>query len=442
MRTVVKNAQIVNPTGIVLADILVENGTIVAIGRDLQAERSIDARGQMVTPGGVDAHVHLQYHVGKYPTSDDFANGMQAAALGGTTTVIDFVEAKPDETLLDALARRNAQACSGAPIDYSLHMSILPTDFSKLDQLPAVIQAGCPTFKHYMAYGFTLNDGQLYRSLREIGRYHGLALVHAENWDVIQQLNAELIAAGHTEAIYHMHGRPAFLEAQAVQRVLDAARLAHCPVYICHMTCDGDVEALLRYRRAGYQAWGETCTHYCYLNDSAFHTLGNRAICSPPLRVEEERHAIASHIRQGNLHTVSTDHCPFTTQEKLENTVFNQVPGGLSGIEGRLMLMHALPDITLERWVDVCCTQPAKIMGLQHKGLVAPGYDADLVIWKDDPHAIHAAELHEKADWSPFEGMKVKISPATVFCRGEIVAHNGEFVGKPGYGKFVKRVIA
>ena len=441
MRTVIKNAKIVNPAGIILADILIDNGVITAIGRDFQADRDIDAHGQLVTPGGVDAHVHLQYHVGNYDTCDDFTNGMKAAVMGGTTTVIDFVEARPEEPLLAALMRRNDQARKVAPIDYGLHMSILPTDMGKLEQIPAVIKAGCPTFKHYMAYGFTLNDGQMYRSMQVIGRNNGLALVHAENWDIIQQLTADLINAGRTSATYHMFSRPAFLEAQAVQRALDTARLANCPVYVCHMTCDGDVEALLRHRRAGYKAWGETCTHYCYLNETAFDKLDMRAICSPPLRFEEERKAIARHIRQGHLHTVSTDHCPFTSKEKLEHTAFNQVPGGLSGIEERMMLMHALPAMTLERWVEVCCTLPAKIMGLQHKGLVSPGYDADLVIWENDPHTITASELHEKADWSPFEGFKVKIRPATVFCRGEIVANHGEYKGQPGYGRLVERFL-
>ena len=436
---VVKNAKIVNPFGIQSADILIKDGRIAAIGEELTDNDIIDAKGQLVTPGGVDVHVHLQYHVCGCDTSDDFANGMAAAAQGGTTTVIDFVEARPEETLLNALERRKAQAAGSAPIDFGLHMSILPGDMDKLEQIPGVVKAGCPTFKHYMAYGFALDDGQLYSSFKAIAQAGGLALVHAENWDVIRRLVPELVNAGHTEALYHMHSRPAFLEGQAVSRALDAALLAGCPAYICHMTCAEDIEALQKARARGQQAWGETCTHYCRLNSEDLQRLGFLAVCSPPLRPEEQRQAVAQAVRQGLLHTVSTDHCPFTKAEKFAAPAFNTAPGGLTGIEGRMMLMHDLSGLSPERWVEVCCTAPAKIMGLQHKGIIAPGYDADLVIWQENRHKLCAETLHERADWSPYEGTEVSIQPELVLCRGEKVIENGMLTARPGSGRFVKR---
>ncbi|MDO5296349.1 MAG: dihydropyrimidinase [bacterium] len=439
--SVIKNAKIVNPWGIQQADILVKEGRITAIGDNLGPGdgETIDARGQLVTPGGVDAHVHLQYHVCGCDTSDDFASGMAAAAQGGTTTVIDFVEARPEEPLLAALERRRSQAAASAPIDYALHMSILPDDMDKLEQIPEVVQAGCPTFKHYMAYGFALDDGQLYSSFKAIAQAGGLALVHAENWDIIRQLVSELAEAGHTQALYHMHSRPAFLEGQAVARALDAAQLAHCPAYICHMTCEEDVTALQQARARGQQAWGETCTHYCWLNSEDLQRLGFLAICSPPLRTEEQRQSIARAVCQGLLHTVSTDHCPFSKAEKFAARSFNAAPGGLTGIEGRMMLMHDLPGLSLERWVEVCCTAPARIMGLQRKGVIAPGYDADLVIWQERKHTLTAAALHERADWSPYEGLEVSIQPATVMCRGQILMNQDKWLGQAGYGQFIKR---
>ncbi len=437
--SVIKNAKIVNSFGIQSADILIKDGRIAAIGKELTDNDIIDAKGQLVTPGGVDVHVHLQYHVCGCDTSDDFANGMAAAAQGGTTTVIDFVEARPEETLLDALERRKAQAAAAAPIDFGLHMSILPGDMDKLEQIPAVVQAGCPTFKHYMAYGFALDDGLLYSSFKAIAQAGGLALVHAENWDVIRRLVTELVGAGHTEALYHMHSRPAFLEGQAVARALDAALLAGCPAYICHMTCAEDIEALQKARARGQQAWGETCTHYCRLNSEDLQRLGFLAICSPPLRTEEQRQAVAQAVRQGMLHTVSTDHCPFTKAEKFAAQAFNTAPGGLTGIEGRMMLMRDLPGLSLERWVEVCCTAPAKIMGLQHKGLIAPGYDADLVIWVEKKHVLSADTLHERADWSPYEGKEVTLKPVLTMCRGNIVVQDGKLVKKSMPGQYVNR---
>ncbi|MBQ7567749.1 dihydropyrimidinase [bacterium] len=438
---VIKNAKIVNSWGIQLADILIQNGRIAAIGQGFQDPHCIDAKGQLVTPGGVDAHVHLQYHVSGCDTCDDFASGTASAAQGGTTTVIDFIEAEPQESLLAAFMRRRSHADRNAYIDYGLHMSILPGDMDKLNQIPDVIKAGCPTFKHYMAYGFTLSDGQLYRSFKEIGRNGGLALVHAENWDMIRCLTEDLVNAGRTQAAYHMYSRPAYLEGQAVTRALDAAYLANCAIYICHLTCEEGVSALQKARARGQQAWGETCTHYCYLNNSAFQSLGMLAICSPPLRPEEQRKAVARSLRQGLLHTVSTDHCPFTKAEKLAHDIFCAAPGGLTGIEGRMMLMHRLPGLTLERWVEVCCTAPAKLMGLTRKGVIAPGYDADIVIWQNKPTTITAEALHERADWSPYEGMSVAIQPAYVMCRGQLLVSNGQWVGNPGMGRFVERTL-
>ncbi len=440
MGIVIKNARIVNATGTCAGDIAIDaQGKIAAIGADLSGETVIDAEGRLVTPGGVDVHTHLQYHVCGCDTSDTFASGMRAAAFGGTTTVMDFVEAQPQEPLAQALERRRAQAQGNAFIDYSLHMSRLPDDIGKLDQVRDLVQQGCPTFKHYMAYGFALDDGQLYRSFQAIAQAGGMAVVHAENWAVIQQLIADLVQAGETHPRNHLKSRPAPLEGQAVGRALDVAALTQAPIYICHMTCREDVEQLMRARHQGLRAWGETCPHYLCLNEDVFETLGALAVCSPPIRPEAQRQALVTALLQGELHTVSTDHCPFTKAEKYAPGAFNKTPGGLSAIESRLMLVRDLPGMSLERWVDCCCTTPARVMGLTSKGQLAPGFDADLVIWEDAPHTLSADTLHERADWSPYEGRQVSCRPQTVMSRGEIIVRGGEFLAQPGRGRYLAR---
>lgn len=442
MDLVISGGTLVTATSTFQGDVGIAGGRIVAVGADLPGERRLDARGRLVTPGGVDVHVHLQYRVGGLDTADDYLSGTRAAALGGTTTVVDFVEADPEERLLDALERRRAQAAQ-AVIDYGFHMTIKPGDLRKLDQVREVVEAGCPSFKHYMAYGFCLDDGQLLASFRALAAAGGLAIVHAENWDVIQALIRERLEAGDREPSWHPRCRPAEFEAQAAGRALDLAELTGVPLYIFHVSCGEVVERLAAARARGVRVWGETCPQYLYLDDTAFERLGPLPICSPPIREADQRRRLRQALHSDGLQVVSTDHCPFCRADKHAAPDFSRVPGGVPSLEARMMLVGSLPGMTPSRWVDLCCTTPARIMGLTRKGRLEPGCDADVVLW--DPQAertLSVDNLHENVDWTPFEGVTVRGVPETVLRRGEVLVEGGEFVGGAGGGRFVPRTLA
>jgi len=354
--------------------------------------------------------------------------------------VLDFVEAGPDQDLLEALQDRRLKAAPGAVIDYGFHMTIQPADLVRLDQVAGVVRAGCPTFKHFMAYGFRLDDGELLTSFRALAAAGGTAILHAENWDVIGRLVAESLAAGQNHPRMHPRCRPATFEGQAVGRALDLAELTGVPLYLFHLTCAEAVERLAAARARGLRAWGETCPQYLCLDDTVFERLGPLPICSPPIREKAQQESLQQALVRGDVQVVSTDHCPFTRAQKMAAPDFSRVPGGVPALEARMMLVRGLPGMTPERWVDVCCTTPARLMGLTRKGRIQPGCDADLVVW--DPEArrtLGTGTLHENVDWTPFEGHKVEGVPETVLCRGQVVVEAGRCVADPGNGLYQER---
>ncbi len=442
MDLVIAGGTVVTSEGVFEADIGLREGRIAAVGQGLSGRRRMEARGRLITPGGVDVHVHLQYHVGGLDTADGFASGSRAAVQGGTTTFLDFVETRPGQTMLEALQDRRQQAEGHSVADFGFHMTIQPSDLANLDQVAGVVEAGCPTFKHYMAYGFCLDDGQLLTSFRALAAAGGMALVHAENWDVIRRLVAESLEAGLVHPRMHPRCRPAAFEGQAAGRVLDLAELTGTPVYLFHVTCAEVVERLAAARSRGLPAWGETCPQYLCLDDEVFERLGPLPICSPPIREKAQQKSLQAALLRGDLQVVSTDHCPFRAEEKSQAPDFSRVPGGVPALESRMMLVRNLPGMTLSRWVDVCCTTPARLMGLTRKGRIQPGCDADLVLW--DPQArrtLGPETLHENVDWSPFEGIPVCGVPQTVLRRGEVVVSEGRLVAGEGGGVFQERWI-
>lgn len=442
MELLVRNGLLVVGSEVFYGDIAVSQGKIAALGSDLsgfQASRVIDAEKRLVTPGGVDVHAHLQYHVGGFDTADDFANGTLAALYGGTTTTMDFVETLPEESFAAALERRKAQAQEGIYTDFSLHMSMLPHDLGKLEQVEQLIIDGCPTFKHYMAYGFALDDGQLYRSFNAIAQGHGLAVVHAENWSLIQEFVRRALLEGKSHARNHLHCRPAKAEAEAVHRVLEIARLSGVEVFLFHQSCGEDIPEIQAARERGQVVYAETCPHYFALDSSVFEALGSIPICSPPIRESGQQKPIYEALLNGRLDSVSSDHCPFTKDEKESAPAFNKVPGGLSSIETRMMLTKDIPGMSLPRWVEVCCSNPAHIVGLNEKGQLQVGFDADIVIWSREPYVISAKKLHEQADWSTYEGRCVSAHPEIVVSRGEVVIENGQFKASKGRGRYLNR---
>ena len=449
---VIKGGTVVSDTAVYDADVAVTGEMITAIGRDLRGRREINAAGLYVIPGAIDVHVHLQMPIGRYTSTDDFYHGTRAAALGGTTAIVDFVETQPEERMLDALAARQALADEKVAIDYGLHMTIGPGDIAKLDQVPDVRAAGCGSFKLYMAYGLRLTDGELMQALEAARDVDALPVVHAENWDVITTLIRRNLAAGHTSPRWHPRSRPAELEAEATGRVIDIAAWVSVPVHIFHVSCAATAGRIAVAKARGLSVTGETCPQYLYLTQDAYDrpgVAGALPVCSPPLRPENDRLALWQALESGALDIVTTDHCPFTIEEKAAGLGdFSQIPGGVPSIESRLALVyHGLitratgdREAALRRWVDVCATTPARLLGFRNKGRILPGYDADIVLF--DPQAevvITPESLHETAGWTPYDGVAVSGWPAVTLSRGDIIADRGQWLGVPGRGRFVHR---
>jgi dihydropyrimidinase len=448
---VIKNGTVVTTKSTYLADIGIIDERIAAIGEELSGKQEIEATGKFVVPGAVDVHVHMQMPLrANVISADDFFTGTRAAALGGTTTIIDFVAAGPAQSLSDALTARQTEADSKVVIDYGLHMTITPTDIKKLAEVSEIVDAGCPSFKLYMAYGFRLDDGELLQALEAVAAVEGLPVVHAENWDIISTLVDRHLAAGQTEAVWHPRSRPALLEGEAVGRVIDIAAFVGTPLYIFHVSCAKAVERIGAAQKRGLPIYAETCPQYLFLTETLYDQpgpAGTLPVCAPPLRTEADQARLWTALIHDELQVISTDHCPFSRADKmlgLEN--FSLIPGGVPSIEARYSLIYHYGVRTgrfdLNRWVDLCATTPARLFGLTRKGSITPGYDADLVIFDPDKQVRLATDtLHEQVDWTPYEGLEVTGWPSVTISRGEIIAEDGNFLGEAGRGRFVRRTL-
>lgn len=446
---VIKNGTVVTATETILADVAIQGEKIAAVGQNLTGQATLEASGKLVIPGGIDPHVHMQYRLPNgFRSADDFFTGTRAAAFGGTTTIIDFAEPRPDQTMLAGLADRRAEADDQVCIDYGLHMTIGPHEIDKLAQVADAYAAGCASFKLYMAYGMRLTDDQLLLALQAIRPTGGLPVVHAENWDVIMALVRQNLAAGRTEPRWHPHSRPAILEAEAASRVIDIATYVGTPLHIFHISCAAVVERLWQAQQRGWPVTGETCPQYLFLNQGVFLRPlpeAARFICSPPLRLHDDQMALWQALGENVLNIVTTDHCPFTQAEKEQNLHdYSQIPGGLPSIESRLALLYAYGVrqgyFSLNRWVEMSSTQAAQLFGLPQKGHIAPGYDADLVIFDPERQVRLSTDfLHEAVDWTPYHNVPVTGWPETTICRGRVIVTQGAFVGEGGYGRYLPR---
>jgi len=445
---VIRNGTLVTAESTYRADIGIQGETIAAIGMDLTGAREIDAGGKLVIPGAVDIHVHMQMPIGDFVSSDDFFTGTRAAALGGTTVIIDFVEPYEHETLLDALAERRAVADPRVVIDYGLHMTIGPNEINKLDQVPAAYEAGCGSFKLYMAYGFRLDDGQLTQAFEAIRDVNGLPVVHAENWDVICMLVDRNLANGNTSPHWHPLSRPAQFEGEAVGRVAELAAYVGTRVHIFHVSCDEAVQQIAAARQRGMNITGETCPQYLLLTQEVFDAPGVKGawpVCSPPIRTQAAQDALWRALGKGHLQIITTDHCPFTSADKRTGLGdFSRIPGGVPSVESRLASIYTFGvragHLTPNQWVSACCTVPAELAGLFNKGKIIAGFDADLVIFDPERRVTLSTEiLHENVDWTPYEGIELKGWPVTTISRGEIIVEDGQFHGQEGRGRFVAR---
>ncbi|MBN2656545.1 MAG: dihydropyrimidinase [Spirochaetales bacterium] len=443
---VVKNGTIVTAMTSYKADIGIIDGKISAIGRGLAGKEVLDATDRLVTPGAIDTHVHLEMPIGNFVSSDDFYEGTKAAAFGGTTSIIDFVESRKEQSFLDALEERKSKAAGKAVIDYGFHMTIGPDDIRKLDQVQAAYEAGCRSFKIYMAYGLRLTDGEILKAFEAIGETGALPVVHAENWDVITTLIEKNISEGNTGPEWHTRSRPSLMEAEAVGRVIDLAAYAGVPVHIFHISCPEAAERVRQARIQGHYVSGETCPQYLCLTDEVFEAEGIEGalpICSPPIRSIIDQLGLWEHLSGDSFHTISSDHCPFTKEEKASGlSAFNRVPGGVPSIEMRFPAIFSRGVregfITENQWVDLCCTMPARLFGLENKGDIQVGKDADLVIFDPGKEVVLSEEtLHETAGWTPYKNMTMTGWPETTISRGQIIIGNGECTAEKGRGKYL-----
>lgn len=452
MRTLIAGGTVVTAADTVRADVLVDDERIVVIGSapGTPADRVIDASERYVIPGGVDVHTHMELETAGTVASDDFATGTAAAAWGGTTTIVDYAGHERGEPVLAGLERWLAKAAGKACVDYGLHMMIKEVTDRVLADMRPLGEAGVTSVKLFMAYPgvYMVDDGAIFRALCRAGELGTLVALHAENGSVIDVLVGHHLSEGKTDPIYHAQSRPASLEGEATSRAIALATLAGSPVYIAHLSAAPALAAVREARDQGFSVYAETCPQYLYLAEDDLlrpGAGGAKFVCSPPLRAAEDREELWKGLRSGDLDVVATDHCPFTIAQKKRGTGdFTKIPNGLPGVEDRLTLIfQGVVDgrVSLNRWVDVVATTPAKLFGLYpRKGTVAPGCDADLVVF--DPNAertISARSHHMNVDYSCYEGIRVRGRPDVVMQRGRILVEHGTFHGQPGAGRYLSR---
>ena len=430
-------------------------GRIAAVGADLVAEPGeaiVDCSGRLVVPGGIDVHTHLHLPVGQVRVSDDFDTGTRAAAIGGTTTIVDYVTAYRGEDPLDALATWRSWA-EPACVDYGLHMTF--TERVPERVVADCVEAGVTSFKLYMAYPELLqvDDDVILDIMRIATRHGGLVTLHCEDGGAIEALRRQALADGRTGVMEHALTRPAILEGEAVTRAAALAERAGASMYAVHLSSAQAITAVREARERGVDVLAETCPQYLYLDTAKLAGPdGESFVCTPPLRDPWHAEELWHGMTHGHVHTVATDHCPFMVADRRAGMFarpegwrdFTEIPGGLPGIETRMGLVWAgvaAGRITPADWVRLCAEAPARTFGLwPAKGNLRVGADADVVVW--DParlQSLAAGALHMAVDHSPYEGMEVTGWPELVLSRGEVVARDGEFVGEPARGRFLAR---
>jgi dihydropyrimidinase len=444
---VVANGTVVQAEGRHAGWVGVAGETIVGTGSGEApaARRVVDAGGCLVLPGVVDAHVHGTWDDHLISHEEFFGAETRAAACGGVTTVIDYAEQLKGEGLAERIAQRVAELRT-ACVDFAVHCAVTDATPETLAEIPEVLAAGIPSFKVFTTYaGSKLEDPDLYAVAEAVGRAGGVLCVHAENDAIIERRRAQYARDGQWEPIYHARSRPEICEAEAIYRVGAFAREAGCHVHIVHLSSASGLRAVREMRALGARMTTETCPPYLLLGDEAYlGPHGRHVIMSPPLRAKEGIPALWQALAEGTFSAVVTDHCPFPRRMKEAASRFTEVPGGIPGVETLLPLLHSegvvRGRITPERMVSLLCTGPADLFGLERKGRIQVGYDADLAVL--DPAAawtIEPAALHGSSDFNPFGGTEVRGRVEVTISRGEVIYEGGRFTGASGRGRFQAR---
>lgn len=455
MGIVLRGGTVVTAADYYKADVRIEGEKVVAVGCGLAQPRDqiLNIESCYLLPGGIDAHTHFDLPVGETFTADDFVSGTKAAILGGTTTVIDFATQFKGETLTQAFTNWQRKAAGKSYADYAFHMAI--TDWSKeiAAEMPELVdKQGVTSFKLYMAYKQVLqvDDAVLLQALRHAKNANALIALHCENGDIVDALINNALAQGQTAPSYHPLSRPPEAEEEATARAITLAEIAQAPLYIVHLTCEGALNAVVAAKKRGVQVYAETCPQYLLLDDSRYHLdgfEGAKYVISPPLRAAANQEVLWHGLRTGLIDTVATDHCSFNFRGQKEAGLsdFSKIPNGMPGVENRMGLMYTygvVPGrISLNQMVAVTATEPAKLFGLfPRKGTIAPGSDADLVVW--DPNAdgvISAQTQAHNVDYTPYEGFRQAGKALHVFLRGRQVVAHGQLGAEHAGGIYLSR---
>jgi dihydropyrimidinase len=455
----VRGGTVVTAAGSGRADVAVEGGRIAAVGPDLgglaaSSREVVDATGLLVLPGVVDVHTHTRVATDERP--DRFFDDSVAAAFGGTTTFLAFnnpgtgSSAAATRSLATGLREWRAATAGDSAVDIAPSL-VVTASHEAAAEIPAVIDAGVPTFKAFMVYDFGLDDAAILRALEVAGRAGGLLQVHCENRAILEALTARHLAAGEVEPRFHASSRPPYVEAEATGRAIALARAARAPLYVVHLS-SADALAEVRAARAeGLPVFAETCPVYLTLAEDRYEgdpEAAARYVISPPLRAADHPGALWAGLAAGDLSIVATDHVPdrAAVEKQSWRASFERISNGAPGIETLLAVAYdegvAKGRITVERMVDLLSTTPARIFGFTTKGELAVGLDADIVLFDPDARrTIHGADLHHSSDYTPFEGREVRGAVRSTLVRGSFVVRDGVFVGRRGHGRFVERAI-
>jgi dihydropyrimidinase len=445
----IRNGTLILPDGERRGDLLLAGERIADVGHGLATEgagRVIDASGCVVLPGLVDPHTHIQLDTGIYKTPDNWEIGTRTAACGGVTTVIDFATQFPEQDVAEALRARLAEIGELAQIDFGLHMMLtrLPDD-AELDRWMAwLVEAGVPSVKLYTTYrpNYYQDDAALWRAFSMAAKYDMTVMLHCENDAIVSAATSELVAHGETGLANHGRARPAFAEVEAAHRALFLARATGCRLYVVHCSVCGTVDQVCEARVDGQRAIAETTPQYLLLDEDLY--AGEHpewVIMQPPLRAPVEKPGLWARLAAGDIATVGTDHCDYTIAEKRVSSKFTETPGGIPGLETVLPLLatYGVSEgrISWTTLVEAACTAPARIFGLENKGALIAGYDADVVLYDPrQPGTIRAEALHAMAGYTPYDGWAVTGAVRTVFSRGRQLVRDGEFLSAPGWGRF------
>jgi dihydropyrimidinase len=451
----IQHGTVVNADASVKADLLIDGAAIREVRAGIPAsaaDKVVDATGLLLLPGGIDAHTHLDMPFGGTTSADDFETGTRAAAIGGTTTIVDFAIQARGTKMRTALDTWWKKAEGKACIDFGLHMIVTDLPDAGLEDMDDMVREGVASFKLFMAYpnALMVDDATIFKALRQTAKNGALICMHAENGSVIDVIVRQVLAEGKTAPIHHMLTRPTKAEAEAVHRAIAMAEMAGVPIYIVHLSCEDALNQVREARDRGLPAFAETCPQYLLLSLEDMADKGwdvAKYVFTPPLRERKNQPKLWEGLRKDNLQVVSTDHCPFcfADQKALGKDDFTKIPNGGPGIENRLQLLHhhgvGQGNFSINRFVELVSTAPARIFGMYpKKGALAAGSDADLVLW--DPamaYTISAATQHMRVDYSMFEGFRVRGNARDVYSRGELIVSGGKFIGKPGRGNYLRR---